>query len=274
MALGMLAVPVFAQEANETEDTNTTIGSDNVTINESEVGALPDSWDYGFKRFFENVDKFFTFDKAEKAKKQARYGKLRAVEAHIMSGKAQKYGAEGNEDARARALQIIEDLTADQNQENQDAEDNIEAAVEEGTADEGDVEEVQSEIRNSITVLQRVYEKAPESAKDGLARALNNSINNYQRHVEKMEQNEIKKQEREENRVRDRNETDDDDEQLDEEEETEVEENETETVGPGNSHGKGNGPDKVRGQGNDDDEDEVEEDESEDENEQNETETE
>ncbi|MEW6723025.1 MAG: DUF5667 domain-containing protein, partial [Candidatus Micrarchaeota archaeon] len=112
LALGLLAVPLFAEEVTtenevteggsfgaETSEGETLEIAENASletsteINESEVGALPDDTFYGFKRFFENVDKFFTFDKSEKAKKHAKYGKLRAIEAHLMTKKAQAYGA-------------------------------------------------------------------------------------------------------------------------------------------------------------------------------------
>lgn len=261
VVLGMLAVPVFADEAgNNTTDNNTTqITNDSVV--EEDVGSLPGEFGYGFKRFFENVDKFFTFNKAELAKKHARYGKIRAIEAHLMSGKAQQYAAMGDEEAAQKALEIVEQLTAEQNEESNTAESELEAAVDDGSADEGDVAEVQNEVRNSIMVLQRVYEKVPESAKDGVLNALNNSIRNHERHMEKMEEQEEKKLGRA---------TDDD----------EDEENETVTGqgngpnGQGNDNvDKGNGP-KVHdddenetvghkgkgpnGQGNDDDEDELE----------------
>ncbi len=204
VAIGLLATPVFADDnaTNVIEDENDTVLDEqlnldeNVTIDEGEVGSLPGDWDYGFKRFFENVDKFFTWDKAEKAKKHAKYGKLRSMEAHILSGKAQKLAAEGKDEEAENVLEQVEQLTEEQNEETENAQEQLEAAVEEGTADEEDVEEVETELRNSIVVLQRVYEKAPESAKDGLARALNNSISNYQRHLEKMEEKGLVKEEK------------------------------------------------------------------------------
>ncbi len=211
LALGLLSVPVFAQEATTegavveggtldmqpesevlaeaTTESQTEMTAEEVAgIDESQVGALPGDAFYGFKRFFENVDKFFTFDKTEKAKKHAYYGKMRAVEAHLLSGKAEKLAAEGKYLDANSTLELMEQATADQNAEVEAAQTELEAAVEEGSATDEEVAEVENEIRNSIVVLQRVYEKAPESAKDGLMRALNNSINNYERHVEKMEE--------------------------------------------------------------------------------------
>ncbi len=253
VAIGLMAVPVFAQAnatANETGN-QTEINATDIVVNEDEVGALPGDFSYGFKRFFENVDKFFTFDKSEKAKKHARYGKIRAIEAHILSGKAQKYAATGDEEAAQLALQYVEQLTAEQNQETEDAQNELEAAVEEGSADDADVEEVQSQIRNSIMVLQRVYEKVPESAKDGVLRALNNSIENQERHMERLEQ-------REERKLAKGQGDDDEEEVTANETEAEDQTNETE-------EGKGKGKqEKVqKGQDDDEDEEEVEEEEEE-----------
>jgi hypothetical protein len=211
LALGLLSLPVFAQEANETNETDDgplqagPKGKVNVSAYENvtnftalfeancgpqeaaEAGALPGDFTYGFKRFFENVDKFFTFDKGEKAKKHAKYGKLRAVEAHLMTCKAKALADKGDEDAAEDAAGEAENLAEESNEETTEAQENLEEAIEDGSANETEVEEVQNYTKTSIVVLQRVYEKAPEAAKDGLLRALNNSIANYERHQEKME---------------------------------------------------------------------------------------
>ncbi|HSB46639.1 MAG TPA: DUF5667 domain-containing protein [Candidatus Bilamarchaeum sp.] len=206
LGLGLLAVPAFALE---TEGNNTTVkegGKVNVSAYENvtnftalfqatctsdekaQAGDLPGDFMYGFKRFFENVDKFFTMDKSESAKKHARYGKLRAVEAHLMTCKAKAQADSGDESGANQTMDTVSQLVDDHDEEITDAQDDIEAAVEDGSANETDVQEVENETRNSIIVLQRVYEKAPESAKDGLLRALNNSIDNFEKHNEKMEE--------------------------------------------------------------------------------------
>ncbi|MBN1169617.1 hypothetical protein JXA56_01200 [Candidatus Micrarchaeota archaeon] len=190
VALGMLVVPAFAE--NSEENVNVTNDELDIIINESEVGTLPGEFTYGFKRFFENVDKFFTFDKAEKARKHAKYGMLRAVEAHVLSGKAQKFAAQGDQAGLNQTLRLIEQATTEQNEENQAAQNAIEEAVDEGSADEEDVQQVQNEVRNSIRVLQRVYEKVPAQAKEGVLNALNNSIMNQERHMERMQEREGK----------------------------------------------------------------------------------
>jgi hypothetical protein len=212
LAIGLLSVPAFAEEAagadanwtaaagaggNATTATlDDSAGAAGVAVNESEVGALPGDWNYGFKRFFENFDEFFTFDKSESAKKHARYGLMRAMESHVLSGKAHKLAAEGRGAEANATLTEVEKLAKEQTDELDDAEADLESAIEDGSANETEVEQVQNYTRKSIIVLQRVYEKAPEAAKDGLLRALNNSISNYERHIEKVEEKAMGREER------------------------------------------------------------------------------
>jgi hypothetical protein len=51
------------------------------------AGTTPDSWRYGFKRFVERADLFFTFDEVAKAEKQANLAELRLSEAIEMTSK-------------------------------------------------------------------------------------------------------------------------------------------------------------------------------------------
>ncbi len=228
LALGLLALPVFAQAANTTDNStsnatdNSTLNvtsnvtdnsTSNVTGNNSElnltdtagllatcsgnesagVGALPGDFTYGFKRFFENVDKFFTWDKSQSALKHAKYGKLRSVEAHLMACKAHDEEAAGNTTQANATAQTVQQLVDDSNKELDQAHSDLEAAVDSGTANNTTISQVDNDTRNSIEVLQRVYERAPEAAKDGLLNALNNSIANYEKHEEKMAQKEQKR---------------------------------------------------------------------------------
>lgn len=221
--------------ANVTENLSDTLTSSNITIDESEVGALPGDFTYGFQRFFENVDKFFTFDKAEKAKKNAKYGKLRSIEAHLLTRKAQQYMADNDIAGANNTLELANQILADYEQESTAAQENIEEALEDGSANETDVAEVQTELRNSIIVLQRVYEKVPESAKAGIARALNNSINNQARHEQKMQEKLAKKLgKKSAQQAGAAVETDENETEADE-----TDENETETAGTGKNKPKG-----------------------------------
>jgi hypothetical protein len=230
LGLALLAVPVFA--LNETNESNATVVDDNASFVEEQVGALPGDLGYGFQRFFENVDLFFTLDKAEKAKKHAAFGKLRAVEAHVMTKKYQQLVAEGKEAEANQTLTVVEDLTEEQNSEMEAAQEDLDAALEDGTADEADVAEVQTQLRNSIVVLQRVYEKVPESARDGVLRALNNSIMNQERHEEKVAEKVQEKEEKKEQKMNQGNESQVQNQAGDDENETEV--------SPGNGNGNGN----------------------------------
>lgn len=258
LALGLLALPVFAQEANTTDNstlngtTNVTGNSTtNVTGNNSELnltdtagllalcsgnesagaGALPGDFMYGFKRFFENVDKFFTWDKSQSALKHAKYGKLRSVEAHLMACKAHDQEAAGNTTQANSTAQTVQQLANESNSELDEAHSDLEAAVDAGTANNTTISQVDNDTRNSIEVLQRVYERAPEAAKDGLLHALNNSINNFERHEEKMA-------EKEHGKGRGDNESVNGTSENETENETSSGDNET---GRGNGKGKGRG---------------------------------
>lgn len=184
LALLLLSLPVFAENVSINSTKNETINS--TDVNESNVGALPGEFSYGFKRFFENVDKFFTFNKAEAAKKSAAYGKLRATEAHVLSGKAQKLSSEGKTTEANETVKLVEKTLEDQEKEDSDAATKIEQAVADGSAKESDVEQVETQLKHNIAVLQRVYEKVPEKARESILRNINRSIENQERHMEKM----------------------------------------------------------------------------------------
>jgi hypothetical protein len=213
-ALGVLAMPAFAEKINTSVYANvsnfTALYATECGGNESAtVGALPGDFTYGFKRFFENVDTFFTFDKGQSALKHANYGKLRAVEAHLMVCKASELKSQGKDKESSDALDEANRLATDQSDEIGKAQKDLDDGIISGTVNETVASQVRNETRNSITVLQRVYENAPESAKDGLMRALNNSINNYEKQVEKKGGKEAEKNETE-NETAQGNETGDD----------------------------------------------------------------
>ncbi len=231
LALGLLALPVLADDANASTNvtdnatlnttdnstlnvtTNVTTNvSDNGTVNLSDlnltdtagllatcsgnesasVGALPGDFMYGFKRFFENVDKFFTFSPSDAAVKHAKYGHERAVEAHLMACRAHDQEQAGNSTQANETISAMQQLVADQNKEMNESETDLETAISQGSASNQTIAQVDNYTRNSIAVLQSVYERAPEAAKDGLLNALNNSIENYQKHQEKVKEEESK----------------------------------------------------------------------------------
>ncbi len=223
LALGLLALPVFADDANSSTNVTTNV-TDNSTLNVTDnstlnvtangsglnltdtagllatcsgndsasVGALPGDFTYGFKRFFENVDQFVTFNPSDAAVKHAKYGHERAVEAHLMACRAHDQEQAGNSTQANQTVSEMQQLVADQNKEMNESETDLETAISQGTATNATITQVDNYTRNSIAVLQSVYERAPESAKDGLLNALNNSIENYQKHQEKMKEQEAK----------------------------------------------------------------------------------
>ena len=70
-------------------------------------GTTPDSWLYGFKKFFEGVDLFFTSDDVAKAEKHAYLAELRLAEAKEMAenGKPNLLQAQVSSAGNCRRLQ-------------------------------------------------------------------------------------------------------------------------------------------------------------------------
>lgn len=186
IALCLVALPLsFAQTVPQ--GTNTSLGDNtSILVNESQVGPIPGDLMYGFKRFFENVDTFLTFDKADLAQKEAHYANMRAVEAHILSDDAKKQEAEGKFADENVTLQELNSLLADNANDTLKAEGDLESAVSDGSANQTVVDAVHNNTRNSILLLQNIFARAPEPARDSILRALNNSINNEQQHYERL----------------------------------------------------------------------------------------
>ena len=125
------------------------------------AGITPDSWMYGFKRFFEGIDLFFTFDDVAKAEKHLKYAELRLAEAKEMTEKGKP--------------EFVDDLI-------EEYEDNLEKANE--------ISKIAQQIGKNVTkvtelvavatsihmdVLENVLEKVPEQAKPSIQRAITSS---------------------------------------------------------------------------------------------------
>ncbi|MCD6226448.1 MAG: S8 family serine peptidase [Candidatus Aenigmarchaeota archaeon] len=125
------------------------------------VGITPDSWMYGFKKFFEDVDMFFTFDDVAKAEKHLKYAELRLAEAKEMAEK----GKPG----------FVDDLI-------EEYEDNLEKANE--------ISKIAQQVGKNVTkvtelvavatsihvdVLENILEKVPEQTKPSIQRAITSS---------------------------------------------------------------------------------------------------
>ncbi|HHI04353.1 MAG TPA: hypothetical protein ENL45_02295, partial [Candidatus Woesearchaeota archaeon] len=125
------------------------------------AGITPDSWMYGFKRFFEDLDLFFTFDDVTKAEKHLKYAELRLAEAKEMTEKGKP--------------EFVDDLI-------EEYEDNLEKANE--------ISKIAQQVGKNVTkvtelvavatsihmdVLENVLEKVPEQAKPSIQRAITSS---------------------------------------------------------------------------------------------------
>lgn len=151
-------------------DTETITETELQIINQtfSDPGITPDNFMYIFKRWGEGFQKFFTFDKIEKAKLNLKFAKLRLTEAKIMTERNQ--------------LQYIKNLIEEYNRELDEADKNIPI----GQNISEIVRQANLTLPKSEIILEFIYTKAPEAAKHGLERAINNSIEKRIRWEEKI----------------------------------------------------------------------------------------
>jgi hypothetical protein len=146
---------------------------------EKHPGITPDSWIYGFKRFFEGIDLFFTFDEVTKAKKHLHYAGLRLSEAKTMVEKEKP----------AYAQRLMNDY-----------EKNIKGSNEIVTKAQSIGKNV-TKITELVAlatfvhlgVLEDVYEKVPEQAKPAINKAKNSSMNGQKNALENLAKEKPKK---------------------------------------------------------------------------------
>jgi len=125
------------------------------------AGITPDSWMYRFKRTFEGVDMFFTFDDVAKAEKHVKYAELRLAEAKEMADRGKP--------------EFVDDLI-------EEYEDNLEKGNE--------ISRIAQQVGKNVTkvtelvavatsihldVLENVLEKVPDQAKASIQRAIDSS---------------------------------------------------------------------------------------------------
>jgi hypothetical protein len=149
----------------------------------SDPGTTPDNFMYGFKRFGEGFQKFFTFDKLELAKLDLKLAKLRLAEAKAM--------------AERNRTEFIYNLINEYNKELNDADQNTPF----GQRIADLVKEANITLPRSLLVLEQIYGKAPESARHGLEMAINNSIEKKLRWEERLHANENETEDDFENRT-------------------------------------------------------------------------
>lgn len=128
-----------------------------------EPGITPDSWMYGFKKAFENVDMALTFGEEAKAKKHLQYAELRISEAKAMAEK----GRTG----------YIDDL----GKEYQNQLENANRLALSNNNTKGNLTElVANATAKHIQVLERVRQQVPEQAKDSIDAAQEGSMKGNQ----------------------------------------------------------------------------------------------
>lgn len=126
-------------------------------------GITPDSWMYGVKKAFENVDMALTFGEEGKAKKHLQYAELRLSEAKAMAEKGR--------------TEYVNDL----GQEYQNQLENANRLALSNNNTKGNLTEmVANATAKHIQVLERVRQQVPEQAKDSIDAAKEKSMKGNQ----------------------------------------------------------------------------------------------
>lgn len=122
------------------------------------AGILPDSPLYMFKKLFESVDLFLTFDEAAKAEKYLNYAELRLVEAKEMVEKGKP--------------EYVDELLEEYEDKLEKANEIAKVAQQVGKNVSKVVELVAIATAVHVDVLEDVYERVPEQAKSAIERAM------------------------------------------------------------------------------------------------------
>lgn len=122
-----------------------------------EPGMTPDSFFYGFKRFFERADLFFTFDSPGKAEKQLHLAELRISEARAMAEKNKPEFVEG----------LLEDYEKSLRESNK----TLIAGIRRGRDLNNLLERVAIATVLHEDALDKVLEKVPEQARNAIEKA-------------------------------------------------------------------------------------------------------
>lgn len=138
-----------------------------------QAGATPDSWTYGFKRFFENAQLWFTFDPEAKAKLKYKLAQIRLAEAALMAEK----------NKTQLALRAIEEYENGLSETNQDAE--RLAAIGRNATELREL--VGNATYKHVLVLQRVWKKVPEQAKAAIERNIERALERHSQIAERFD---------------------------------------------------------------------------------------
>lgn len=166
---GVFALGLSASVIAQAQTTDNATGEN---ILETSAGTLPDSPFYGLKKFGEGIQTFFTFDRIEKAKLKYRLAQLRLAEAEAMSRLGKAAIAENMIKEYENGLADVE---ADEN--------TISAAGRNASAI---ADLVGNNTYRHILVLQKVYEKVPDSAKTAIRKVIENSMERQSKMAEKL----------------------------------------------------------------------------------------
>ena len=166
--LFIIAFPVFAFAQNGNLNANTNANadaSDTLNVNFSQTtnfnlsaGLSPESKLYFLKKWKEGIELFLTFNKEKKIEKRLKLSEIRLAEYGQLLDK-------GNID---KASQILNDY--------QKQTDKIQSDIESLKKAKKDVEAISAKVSERIVkhqdTLSRVYQKAPEPAKQALQKVL------------------------------------------------------------------------------------------------------
>lgn len=174
---GLIALSIIAfmatSIASAQADTNTL--ADEVEL--PKAGILPDSKLFSLKLWWEDVQRFFTFDTVKKAELEANLAMKRMAEAEKMIEKGKP------ELAEKHLMQFRNRLAA--------AFEKTEEASEKGKDVDALVQKLEANLLKQQEVLAEVYEKVPENAKEGVLNAMEKSakgLENAMENVQKSEQ--------------------------------------------------------------------------------------
>ena len=128
-----------------------------------DAGTLPDSFMYGITRVFESVDLFFTFDGPARAEKFVNYAGVRLSEAKAM--------------ADAGKPEFVDDLVKEYENNMNESNEISQTARGLGTDVTKVTELIALATSVHLDVLDGVYEKVPEQAKEAVLKAKEASMN-------------------------------------------------------------------------------------------------
>jgi type VI protein secretion system component VasK len=147
------------------QDVNSNIAVTNINssaVNGVDAGLLPDSPFYFLKSLWEKVRETFTLRSEAKLQYMERLGEKRAVEAERMIEKGKTQQAEKVMDRYQQRLQKMDDLIQRKGEK-------LDAKLDAAET------RIKNRFEHRNQVLQGVLDKAPEQARPGLQKALDNS---------------------------------------------------------------------------------------------------